>query len=94
MNWCLSNGIKPNNGINYFVINLLTIGIFTSGVGFQVSVNSSGGPKTSSYHFKNEVSDLEKPNNNYFGKDWSPQKRCTEVSKRFQTIYERNKLIN
>lgn len=32
------------------------------------------------------------PNNNYFGKEWSPQKRCTEVSKRFQTIYERNQL--
>ena len=48
MNLCLSNGIKPNNGINYFVINLLTVGIFTSGV----SVNGSGGPKTSSYQLK------------------------------------------
>lgn len=32
------------------------------------------------------------PNNNLFGEKWTPQQRCEEVSKRFQTIYNRDSL--
>lgn len=32
------------------------------------------------------------PNNNFFGEKWTPQQRCEEVSKRFQTIYDRDGL--
>ncbi|MBD2504083.1 COP23 domain-containing protein [Anabaena azotica] len=32
------------------------------------------------------------PNNNSFGEKWTPQQRCEEVSKRFQTIFERDAL--
>jgi hypothetical protein len=32
------------------------------------------------------------PKNNFFGEKWTPQQRCEEVSKRFQTIYDRDSL--
>jgi hypothetical protein len=32
------------------------------------------------------------PNNNFFGENWTPEKRCEEVSKRLQNIYDRDKL--
>ncbi|MCC0178090.1 COP23 domain-containing protein [Waterburya agarophytonicola K14] len=32
------------------------------------------------------------PNNGYFGSEWTPQKRCEEVSQRFQAIYDRDSL--
>lgn len=32
------------------------------------------------------------PRNSYFGEKWTPEKRCAEVSKRFQSLYERDSL--
>lgn len=32
------------------------------------------------------------PNNNFFGKDWTPENRCKAVSRRFQIIYNRDNL--
>jgi len=32
------------------------------------------------------------PSNNYFGGEWTPQKRCEEVSSRFQAVYDRDSL--
>jgi len=32
------------------------------------------------------------PKNNYFGGEWTPEKRCQEVSNRFQAIYDRDSL--
>jgi hypothetical protein len=33
-----------------------------------------------------------KPDNYYFGNQWNPQKRCDQVSRRFQDIYDRDGL--
>jgi hypothetical protein len=33
-----------------------------------------------------------KPDNDYFGEEWTPQKRCEEVAQRFQTIHDRDGL--
>jgi len=32
------------------------------------------------------------PNNEYFGGEWTPQKRCEKISQRFQTIHDRDSL--
>ncbi len=33
-----------------------------------------------------------KPDNYYFGNQWNPRKRCDQVSRRFQDIYDRDGL--
>ncbi|MEA5534291.1 COP23 domain-containing protein [Crocosphaera sp. XPORK-15E] len=35
---------------------------------------------------------LWKPDNDYFGEKWNPEKRCQEVAKRFQKIHDRDGL--